>query len=518
MATFSGRRFALGAVAAALALACAPMEAQAKREARQQTFCSRTNISAFIEQNNTSIDDATGERFKKVVDLEAFYNAAKKNKTLSLYARSASPYPGTDALIKHWNEKYHLNDHRMLAYVLASVWHETGRRMSPVREGFGKSDAAVIAYLDRNRKPSWHYYWYIVKETGKAYFGRGQIQLTWADNYKKADRLLEYERDKSIYWNPDLALEDNQSSEITFDGMMYGWFRPGWCLPVFFKPSRTPNWNGARDIVNGDYSKNGAAIGNYAKAFNAVLESPGVITTAAALEKKQKVDEEQERLAEAERLRKEQEAADEAERLAAAAREEAARKAAEEAARAAELAEQQAKEEALAKEAEELAQARAADNAAERMSKIEKDLLALRQELDERDKTAAENVDAIVTGLETIERDLSSRITLQGQSVERLSDDLASLRSTSETQSQSLKRLSSDMATLNASVEAINRETVERLSADMAALKDSIDVMRSALMKDLNDRNLEVQRLSRKVELMEQCGFWSNIFGCDTGE
>ena len=483
-------RCALFALLIGPASALAPGEAVAKKESPERVFCSRQNVDAYREQNDTTVDKSTGEAYKKVVDLEAFYREAKKNNTLKRYAQSAEPYAGTDAILNLWNSKYHLNDHRPLAYILASVWHETGRRMHPVRESFASSDAQAISRLNKccKGRKGFAYYWYIVKETGKAYFGRGHIQLTWDYNYKKADSLLGWKKedDTSIYWNPDLALDSDRSAEITFDGMMYGWYRPGYCLPKFFRANREPNWNGARDIVNADYRKNGAAIGNYARAFNAVLEKPGVITTATALEKKQEI-------AALEKAKAEEEAKKKAEMAALDAKErEAKRKAEEEAAKQAELAaakqaEQEAKQE-VDEEARKLERQRRRDAARERIQKIERDVVALDQRLKKLDDGQEGSVTKLTAEMRRIEKEQSSRIELQGQSLERLSDDLT--------------KLSDDMSVIRASQQQ---------------MQASLDKVLAALQQK-TDKDERVETLQRKVSALEECGFWDHLFGCETGE
>ena len=91
------------------------------------------------------------------------------------------------------------------AYALATSYHETARRMQPVREGLNASDAW--------RKKNLRYYpWY----------GRGDVQLTWEDNYRRADKELSL--DGALVSNLDLALDPAISAEIMVKGMAEGWF------------------------------------------------------------------------------------------------------------------------------------------------------------------------------------------------------------------------------------------------------------------------------------------------------
>lgn len=111
-------------------------------------------------------------------------------------------------------------DARKLAYILATAFHETGGRMVPVREGFASTDAQarrIVANLCKGRPPSSDY----SKPdpvTGHVYYGRGHVQLTWADNYKRMGKILGI----PLYEHPDLALDKDHSAMILVEGMMNG--------------------------------------------------------------------------------------------------------------------------------------------------------------------------------------------------------------------------------------------------------------------------------------------------------
>lgn len=91
------------------------------------------------------------------------------------------------------------------AYVLATSYHETAKRMQPVREGLNASDAW--------RKKNLRYYpWY----------GRGDVQLTWKHNYERADKELQL--GGRLVENADLALDPEISARIIVEGMEKGWF------------------------------------------------------------------------------------------------------------------------------------------------------------------------------------------------------------------------------------------------------------------------------------------------------
>lgn len=152
-----------------------------------------------------------------------------------------------------------------LAYVLATVWHETAAWCAPIREGAARygprySDAsarAAVASLYAKGIIARNYA-LPDKRTGKSYYGRGLVQITWYDNYAIF----------GIASEPDKALEWDTALGITFRGMIEGVFRNGNSLNMVQSPN---DWVAARNIINGDVKKNGAKIAAYAAAFYSAL-------------------------------------------------------------------------------------------------------------------------------------------------------------------------------------------------------------------------------------------------------
>jgi len=74
-------------------------------------------------------------------------------------------------------DKFGITDNRWQAYMLATSYHETSKTMQPVEE-IGKGRGKPYGKkLKCNRKP---YTW-----PDKLYYGRGDVQLTWYENYEK---------------------------------------------------------------------------------------------------------------------------------------------------------------------------------------------------------------------------------------------------------------------------------------------------------------------------------------------
>jgi hypothetical protein len=175
---------------------------------------------------------------------------------------------GDTALIERECLAYGLTTEQ-IAYVLATAYWETGRTMKPVREAFGKSQADTIARLDRawnKGQLTWVSapYWRADAD-GKAWFGRGYVQLTWKANYEKAGRKLGVD----LVGDPSLAMKPEVAAQILVQGMMEGWFT-GKALPDYVGKGKK-DYLGARRVVNGtDKAK---AIAELAREYEAELNA-----------------------------------------------------------------------------------------------------------------------------------------------------------------------------------------------------------------------------------------------------
>lgn len=172
---------------------------------------------------------------------------------------------GYNAILGYW-EATALTDLRWLSYVLATAYHETGRLIIPVREGFCATDLDSIQAVTKLHIKGIIKYNYAKPEAnGNSYFGRGLVQLTWADNYKKMGQALGM--GSQLYDNPSLALDLDISAKILFKGMIEGLFT-GQSLSDYFN-ANTTDWIRARKIVNG--MDKADAIADYAKRFKTCL-------------------------------------------------------------------------------------------------------------------------------------------------------------------------------------------------------------------------------------------------------
>ena len=136
----------------------------------------------------------------KEIDLKTFFDHIRKPLFGRLTAKQVS---GHENIIKAM--KKHDVPVSWAAYILATAYHETAKKMQPVREGLNASDA----WRKRNLR---YYPWY----------GRGHVQLTWRENYVKADQKLNL--GGKLIKNADLALDPDISAEILVLGSLEGWF------------------------------------------------------------------------------------------------------------------------------------------------------------------------------------------------------------------------------------------------------------------------------------------------------
>lgn len=161
---------------------------------------------------------------------------------------SESQVGGIEVILNEWVASG-LYDLRWLAYMLATTYHETARTMQPIAE-YGKGRGRPYGLPD--------------PITGKIYYGRGLVQLTWSSNYIKMGGILQID----LYNNPDLALITSVAVKIMFEGMTtaksYAGDFTGKHLGNYFNKS-TEDWSGARRIING--KDRAEIIAGYARIF-----------------------------------------------------------------------------------------------------------------------------------------------------------------------------------------------------------------------------------------------------------
>lgn len=158
-----------------------------------------------------------------------------------------------------------------VAYALATAWHETAHTMQPIAE-YGGNSYFTRMYDIRGRRPKTaKRYGNTRPGDGPLFKGRGYVQLTWANNYKKAGKKIGVD----LYANPDLAMRQDIAAKVMHFGMVGGWFT-GRSFKSYLPESgcaTRQQFKSARRIING--TDKAALIAGYALEFQQALEASG---------------------------------------------------------------------------------------------------------------------------------------------------------------------------------------------------------------------------------------------------
>lgn len=180
---------------------------------------------------------------------------------------AAGQVAGTEAILDAWESLRPGKDPRWLAYMLATVFHETAATMLPVRETLAESDAAAAARLEsawaRGRLKAVRTPYWRPDAEGRYWIGRGLVQLTHRANYECMSR----ETGIDLVAEPARAMEMEVAVAILFAGMEKGLFT-GRKLADYFAAGRA-DWSNARRIING--LDRAADVAAYGRAFHRAL-------------------------------------------------------------------------------------------------------------------------------------------------------------------------------------------------------------------------------------------------------
>lgn len=171
-----------------------------------------------------------------------------------------------------------------MAYVLATVYHEVGRKMQPVRENlnytsadrilqtFGSKRLQGIPPSRLVRKPErlgntvYGGEWGLknlgntLEGDGFFYRGTGYGQATGRANHARAAAVV----GKDVVANPEYLLDPYLAAKELIAGMTIGWYRN-------LKLSDFSDYVSMRQIINADMHKVGKKIAGYAEQFEAAL-------------------------------------------------------------------------------------------------------------------------------------------------------------------------------------------------------------------------------------------------------
>ena len=157
--------------------------------------------------------------------------------------------------ILHECEINDITDYREMAYIFATIFHETAGTMQPIEE-YGKG--AGHAYGKKIKQDRSTYL-----APPKIFYGRGFVQLTWYENYERMGKHLGVD----LLNHPELALQLDIASRIIIEGMTKGMFT-GRKLSDYFN-DETTDYIKARTIINGNDCAE--KIAGYANKFFTAL-------------------------------------------------------------------------------------------------------------------------------------------------------------------------------------------------------------------------------------------------------
>lgn len=162
---------------------------------------------------------------------------------------SDSQHEGLCAVLGFIESDELIRDIRWAAYMLATAYHETAMTWKPIAE-YGKGKGKKYGDPD--------------PVTGKTYYGRGYVQLTWPGNYKAMSKVCRVD----LYQDPDVAMIPEIAYKIMSHGMRNGTFT-GASLKSKIHDDVCDYVN-ARRIING--TDCAERIAEYAVKFEKILK------------------------------------------------------------------------------------------------------------------------------------------------------------------------------------------------------------------------------------------------------
>jgi putative chitinase len=157
------------------------------------------------------------------------------------------------------------------AYALATAYHETASTMQPIKEYGGPTYFTRMYDVTGARPQMAVANGNTCAGDGPKYCGRGYVQLTWKNNYKRAGG----ECGVDLVSNPDQAMDPAIAAKIMRRGMEEGWFtgkKFSSYLPAA-GTATTGQFTYARFIING--SDQAQKIAAHALEFQRALQAGG---------------------------------------------------------------------------------------------------------------------------------------------------------------------------------------------------------------------------------------------------
>jgi putative chitinase len=191
----------------------------------------------------------------RTVDRAKFFDAVRHS--VFPHRMTQKQVDGMNAILEAWDNSV-FTDLRWLAYMFGTTFHETGGEMQPIAER-GGYDYCERNYGPNGRRPDTaRRMGNVHAGDGYKYRGRGDVQMTWHNNYERASEITGVD----LVNNPDLAMMPDIAAQIMFAGMtdarvIFEDFNDdknfsftGRTLEDYFNDN-TEDWYNARRIING---------------------------------------------------------------------------------------------------------------------------------------------------------------------------------------------------------------------------------------------------------------------------
>lgn len=174
---------------------------------------------------------------------------------------------GISALLKAIEGDDAIQEIPHVAYMFATVKHETADKFQPITEYgsksyFNKYDPILADTATRRQRAKDH--GNTVEGDGYTYRSRGYVQITWKNNYEKLGKAIS----TNLVTNPDHALKPQIAYKIMSYGMRNGSFT-GKKLSDYLNAKKT-DYTNARKIING--LDKADLIKGYAEKFETILK------------------------------------------------------------------------------------------------------------------------------------------------------------------------------------------------------------------------------------------------------
>ena len=215
-------------------------------------------MSEQYDRDGNPIDTARG------FDREIFFSVYR-----DLFGSlSSTQVSGLESLLSSMEVERNISSMNQFAYMLATLKHETANTFHPITEYgsasyFNRYDPVLADTSTRRATAKLN--GNTARGDGYKYRGRGYVQITWKNNYRKLGNALGYD----LVNYPEEALNPEVAYKIMSYGMRNGIFT-GKKLSDYLTHSVTDYYN-ARRIING--TDRATTVAGYATKFETILNT-----------------------------------------------------------------------------------------------------------------------------------------------------------------------------------------------------------------------------------------------------